>query len=388
MEELDALLILNALPAVSNRMVTNLINYYGSAKEVLKQDRCELIERRIIKEKALVKIFDFPQDKFLKKEYNLITKADVRIITRESENYPDVLREISDAPQLLYVKGTIPSEHPFMISIVGSRRASYYGTSVAYQFASTLAQMGFVIVSGLARGIDTAAHKGALKNGGLSCAVVGCGLAHVYPPENGDLFDELTQKGAVISEFCMEAKPLPYHFPMRNRIVSGLSCGVVVVEAAARSGALITADCALEQGREVFAVPGKVDTPTSRGVHNLIKQGAKLACCVGDVTDEFSVQIENFLKTRKKELETQDVDIVDQSVSCCSDHCDKAEDQKVALTENERQVMALFDTQPLHIDQCAETCKQPFHILNAVLLQCEMKGLLKQLPGKFFEKMN
>ncbi|MFC1510075.1 DNA-processing protein DprA [Candidatus Omnitrophota bacterium] len=387
MTELDALLILNACPGMTNLALSKLITYYGTAKEVLKAGKGELLERRIIKEKAASKLFDFPQDKFLKKEYNLITKAHVEILTQKCDSYPDMLREICDAPQVLYVKGTIPSDHPFMVSIVGSRRASYYGTTVAAKFASDFAQMGFVVVSGLARGIDTAAHKGALKAGGLTCAVLGSGLARIYPYENAGLFQEISRNGAVISEFSMEAEPLPFRFPRRNRIVSGLSCGVVVVEAAARSGALITADCALEQGREVFAVPGKVDAPTSRGVHNLIKQGAKLACCVEDVTEEFSARIEDFLSSRKKEQADQTRSLKDDN--CCDDAEDsKGAAQHIPLTEVEQKVFSLFGEKPLHIDECMMQCALPFHVLNAALLQCEMKGAVEQFPGKIFQKKN
>lgn len=210
----------------------------------------------------------------------------VALLVRGSEQYPDSLAEIPDPPSVLYVKGTIEPRDATAVAIVGSRHCTEYGTKVAEQLAGGLARAGVTVVSGLARGIDEAAHRGALKAGGRTLAVLGSGLAKIYPPEHCGLAEEVTRRGALISESPLLAEPLAGAFPQRNRIISGLSLGVVVVEAAHRSGALITARHANEQGRDVFAVPGRIDSRMSHGCHALLRDGAKLVETVDDVLEE------------------------------------------------------------------------------------------------------
>ncbi len=209
-----------------------------------------------------------------------------RTLSFSDKGYPTNLKYIYDPPPTLYVKGNILPEDNIAIAIIGSRRATYYGLKNAENLSFELAAGGITIISGLARGVDSAAHRGALKAGGRTIAVLGSGLNIIYPPENEKLAREILQCGAVISEFPQGTAPLRQNFPRRNRIISGLSLGVVVVEAAKRSGALITANLALEQGREVFALPGKIDSFTSRGTHDLIKQGAKLVESAEDIIEE------------------------------------------------------------------------------------------------------
>ncbi|MCQ9208506.1 MAG: DNA-processing protein DprA [Omnitrophica bacterium] len=202
------------------------------------------------------------------------------------KDYPANLKHIYDPPATVYLKGELILEDNIAIAIVGSRRATPYGLKNAKSLAFELAARGITVVSGLARGIDSAAHRGALEAKGRTIAVLGSGLNVIYPHENERLAEEIAKSGAVISEFQQDVGPQRYHFPRRNRIISGLSLGVVVVEAAQKSGALITANCALEQGREVFALPGKIDSWTSRGTHDLIKQGAKLVESIEDIIEE------------------------------------------------------------------------------------------------------
>jgi DNA processing protein len=297
----------------------------------------------------------------------LIKSEQVTIVTCLDDSYPPSLREIADAPIVLYAKGKLPAPDSMSMAIVGSRKASLYGLSNAHTFAMRLAELGFTIVSGLARGIDTAAHNGALKARGITVAVLGGGLANMYPPENRKLADDICEAGTILSEFPMETPPVPYNFPRRNRIISGLSLGVIVVEAAQRSGALITADFALEQGREVFAVPGKIDHPASQGVHNLIKQGAKLVTSVDDILEDLQPQVTACLKAGAQPVgSTRNIQAV-----------------PMELSQQERQIYDHLSDRPVHIDELTQQCGSTVPVMS-VLLQLELKRLVKQLPGKLF----
>lgn len=367
MTETDALLVLNAIPGIGSARIRKLSAHYGSADRVLSLRESDFLADQIIPPPLASDIVRFPKDSFLKKEHAYLHKEGVEVITYPQESYPASLKEIPDAPFVLYVRGKIPEDIDLSVAIVGSRTASVYGTSVAEQFAARLAEAGVNIVSGMARGIDTAAHRGALRVRGVTVAVLGCGLAHIYPPENRKLFNQIIETGAVISEFPMETLPLAFNFPRRNRLISGLSKGVVVVEAAEKSGALITADCALEQGREVYAVPGKVDSPTSKGVHNLIKQGAKLVTCVEDILEDLHPQLAADLKQRP-----------------APQNCPKEDTATEALTSEEQYVYRHIHDQPVPIDHLLDQCGSHVPSVSAVLLRLELKHLVKQLPGKLF----
>ncbi|MEW5758600.1 MAG: DNA-processing protein DprA [Candidatus Omnitrophota bacterium] len=228
-----------------------------------------------------------------KKELELAAKHKIKIISISDAGYPEILKKIFDPPKALYVKGELREEDNLSIAIVGSRLASSYGLIQAEKFGFDLANLGITVVSGLARGIDTKAHLGALKANGRTIAVLGSGLLSVYPPENKGLVEKISQNGAVISEYPLDMGPRRENFPKRNRIVTGLSLGVVVVEAAKNSGALISARCALEQGREVFSLPGKLDSDNSFGTNELIKDGAKLTTSVNDILEEIAPFIKN-----------------------------------------------------------------------------------------------
>ncbi|MFA5087981.1 MAG: DNA-processing protein DprA [Candidatus Omnitrophota bacterium] len=363
MSEKEALIILNAIPGLGNKKVRKFIEHFGSAREVLSL-KTERLTAENIPEQVAKNISSFPKEEFLKKEFKLLAEQAVQVMSYQDEDYPARLKEIPDAPILLYIKGVLGHNHPLSLAMVGSRRASLYGLKIAEKFASALGELGITIISGMARGIDTAAHRGALRAKGKTIAVLGCGLAHVYPPENKKLMGSIIDNGAVISEFPMTTLPFGFNFPRRNRIISGLSLGVIVVEAAAKSGALITSEFALEQGREVFAVPGEVDTPNSRGVNHLIKQGAKLVTCIEDILEELSLPLHAALE------DTQEKKILPQETE--------------ALGPQEREIIEQLGPQPVHIDELSWRVKLPINFIMAALLRLELKGLIKQLPGKLF----
>ncbi len=262
-----------------------LIKHFGSVDAALGASVSELSKIDGIGFKTAERIAA-SRDKFdVAGELKLAEKVGVWIINLDDERYPVVLKRIYDPPPVLYVKGTLTREDNLCISIVGTRRCSLYGQEQASRFAHFLSSAGFTIVSGMARGIDTAAHQGALSAGGRTIAVQGCGLANIFPPENKNLFELIARSGACISELPLRYEPLSENFPPRNRIIAGLSLGTIVVESPLNSGAMITAKAAMDYNREVMAVPGKIDSPLSKGAHKLIKEGAKLIESVEDVME-------------------------------------------------------------------------------------------------------
>ncbi len=374
MNERESILILNSIPGLGNARVRGLIDRFGSPAGVLAQSPRELAREKSISFELAQSIASFSKDGYLERECRFIEKNRVRVMTFHDADYPSRLKEIPDAPVVLFVKGELPEEIDFSIAVVGSRQASVYGLTTAQKFSCDLAQMGMVVVSGLARGIDTAAHRGALKARGKTIAVLGCGLAHVYPSENKKLFEEIAESGAIISEFSSQVPPATFNFPRRNRIISGLSLGVIVVEASLKSGALITADFALEQGREVFAVPGKVDNPTAQGTHKLIKQGAKLVSSVDDVLEELKNDLKEELLKRKSLLFPAPVQRNFKTPG--------------GLSAQEVTVVECVADEPVHIDNISSKSGLKESLVGAILLQLELKRIVKQLPGKMFVRNN
>lgn len=286
MNRLEAFIALNLISDIGSVRLGKLLNFFGQPQNIFKASYENLLKIEGIGEKIAGQICGFKKEA-VDRELILIRKQGLGILTLENSDYPRNLKNIPGAPILLYVKGGLKEEDNSSIAIVGSRRASFYGLSCAQKFAADLSAQGLTIVSGMARGIDTYAHQGALSGNGRTIAVMGSGFNHIYPSENKELAEEISKNGAVVSEFPMDMRPLAQNFPRRNRIISGLSSGVLVVEAARNSGALITADFALEQGRDVFALPGKIDSRTSWGANELIKDGAKLVSSVSDIMEEF-----------------------------------------------------------------------------------------------------
>ena len=371
MDELEALLILNAIPGLSNFHLRELLEKFDSAKKILMLNWKDLSGEGKVCERLSESIQRFPQDNFLREEFKLIKEKRIRLLSFQDEDYPENLKEIPDAPVILYLKGNLERIMPLAIAVVGSRRASIYGLTVAEKMARGLSELGITVVSGMARGIDTAAHRATLKVKGDTIAVLGCGLTHIYPSENQRLYEEIAARGLVLSEFPMQRPPLAYNFPRRNRIISGLSLGVIVVEASQRSGALITSRFALEQGREIFAVPGQLGHPNSVGVHNLIKQGAKLINCLEDVIVELAPQIKQYLVEQKKSREEI-----------------RNEKKRILLSKTEEQIYHCIENKPIHIDVLIQQVGFSIPFLTNILLKLELKHLVKQLPGKLFVRMN
>ena len=288
-------------------------------------------------------------------------KAGVKIVPFTDSSYPTRLRMIPDPPPLLYLKGEIRRDDEKAVAVVGSRSTSDYGRRVARDLCRGLASLGFTVVSGMARGIDGTAHETSLNTGGRTIAVLGSGVDRVYPPEHDRLYRRISENGAVISEFPMGTRPLAFNFPARNRLISGLSLGVVVVEATEKSGSLITAALALEQGREVFAVPGEVGASRSRGAHRLIRQGAKLVENVNDIVEEIAPQLlvrsGNAVSAPRRTLPQN-------------------------LGDEFQRIFGLFQERPLQIDEVIESSGCSPSRVSEILLELELQGFIKQLPGK------
>ncbi|MFQ5841547.1 MAG: DNA-processing protein DprA [Thermodesulfobacteriota bacterium] len=353
-------LALNFIPGVGPILIKTLLNRFGDAKRVFAASRRELARVDGIGERlaGVIKATDVREK--VNRELRLIEEFNVSIVTIRDQSYPNNLRQIYDSPPLLYVRGDLQPRDDLAISMVGSRLASNYGRMVTERVAGDLARHGVTMVSGMARGIDSAAHRGALSVGGRTIAVLGCGVDIVYPRENRYLFEEIVAHGAVISEFPMSTPPEGVNFPRRNRIISGLSLGVVIVQASARSGSLITARLALEQNRDVFAVPGNIGMAGSQGSNRLIKQGAKLVEFAEDILEEVLPRFRHQGAT--------------------------SEDRNLSLDEEEERVFCLLEDEPIHIDAIIVLTRMSASRVSTILLQLELKGLVEQLSGKRFVK--
>ena len=296
----------------------------------------------------------------------------IRKITIDDKEYPKLLRNIYNPPKALYVNGTLISQDEIAVALVGSRRASFYGLETCEKLTYDLALRGVTIVSGMARGVDSAAHRGALKANGRTIAVMGGGHNHIYPAENKELYEKIAGTGAVVTEYEDDVEPLPFNFPQRNRIISGLSLGVVVVEAARNSGALITAGFAAEQGRTVFAVPGKVSSATSSGANDLLRDGARLVQTADDIMEELSI-----------------VEMTPLSGAAKADK-DEAIAKKTkayiynSLTDDERKIYKILSDEPIHMDEVLSRTGIGSSKASKALLNLELKKLIKEVPGKHF----
>jgi len=309
-------------------------------------------------------------------ELELADKLGVTVINIEDARYPVLLTRIYDPPPVLYVKGNLDRRDSLALAIVGSRRCSLYGQEQSSRFAHLLAAAGFTICSGMARGIDTAAHRGALSANGRTIAVQGCGLANIYPTENRKLFEMICENGAVISELPLEYEPLAENFPPRNRIIAGLSLGSIIIEAALRSGAMITARAAMENNREVMAVPGKIDSPLSKGTHKLLKQGATLIESVDDITEALGYigdQLKDHVATKSTQAENRTQGTLFTP-------------EQLNLSDNERKTYDALDTEPVDIDHIISSVDLPAGAVNATLISLRLKGLIRQFPGSTFAR--
>lgn len=361
MKDIGFWLALNSIPNIGKTVYKSLISKFNNPKNIFSARLEELLKTEGLKKDAALAIKRFDKWEEIEKEISLIQKHNVSIVTIKESNFPKNLLTINDPPPYLYVKGNVLPQDNLAVAIVGTRTPSHYGVAMAERIAMELAEAGVTVVSGLARGIDSAAHRGAIAGKGRTIAVLGCGIDIVYPQENKKLFGEIAEKGAVVSEFPIGMPPMPQNFPMRNRIISGLSLGVLVVEASLKSGSLITARLALDYGRDVFALPGAITSERSKGTNKLIKDGAKLIECAEDILDELPVK-----RGARKESIAENRDLLPE----------------------EEDILNLLEGSPLLIDTIIQEMKLSAAKANAVLMDMEIKGLVGQGPGKIFYKKN
>lgn len=366
---------LNLVRGIGPRTANQLLSRFGSPAGVFAASRLAL-QKEGLKPDTLQELKDSAILEKANAEIERLEKLNAQVITLEDDEYPDLLREIHDPPIALYVRGDLQKamERP-ALAVVGSRRCSTYGVNVAESLSRDLASHGLTIVSGLARGIDAGAHRGTLEAGGQTIAVVGTGLETTYPKEHRKLEEQIIANGAVISEFPLGTPPLPQNFPYRNRILSGLCFGVLIVEASEHSGSLITARLAYEQGREVFAVPGNITSQTSFGPNFLIKDGAKLVQIWRDVVDELPREAKEKLFGIERPVAPNASSNVQPIF------------EAVALSDDERKILDILSTDvPAHVDQLLISSEMNSSDLMNALLGLEMKDRIRQLPGKSFIK--
>lgn len=357
--DLAALLTLHLVPGLGPRLTRALLERFGTAARILAATPDEL--------RTVPHIGDRLADSFaramravdLQRELDLVARHQVQLVPLGSPTYPEPLATLADAPPLFYMRGTLRAEDGKAVALVGSRRCTAYGKRVAERLALELARAGYTVVSGLARGIDAAAHRGALAAGGRTLAVLAGGLSRIYPPEHGELARAVEAAGALLSEASMDQEPLPGMFPARNRLISGLSRGVVIVEAAARSGALITARHAAEQGRHVFAVPGPIDSDASAGALQLLRDGAVLVRGAEDILEE----LEGIKAAQPA-----------------------AREPAPALEPLERSLWDLLAGGPRHLDVLTQQLGLPVAQVSSTLLLMEMKKLVQRLPGNQYAR--
>lgn len=368
MNELEAKIALVVARKFTPLGMTNLLKHFGSASAVVGAKKAEISRIPKVNRKGADAVAEVIKSGEHLREIEKCDKHDIRLMQIEDDDYPQFLKRIIDPPPLLYMRGEIMSDDDLAIAVVGGRSATYYGTSQSARFARDFATRRVTVVSGLARGIDTSAHKAALEAGGRTLAVIGSGLLDIYPPENKRFATEIADNGAVISEFPLETPGRARNFPQRNRIISGLSLGVLVIEATSKSGSLITARMAVEQGREVLALPGKVDSDLSEGPHELIRQGAHLVAAPEHVYESLEML---------KQLPEEDAPKKPESKT------------PAGLSPTESTLWAsLQPSDGLTVDDLMRQTSLPAAQISSGLLTLEMKRLAKSLPGKRYVKLS
>jgi DNA processing protein len=363
-QELHDLLVMTMVPGVGPHTCRALLERFESPVRVLDASLAELRDVPGVGAKLAEKLVKARSEVDGPGEVANCRKRGVELVPRGDPRYPPPLDEIPDPPSLLYVRGAIETRDQLAVALVGSRRCTPYGLRIAERLATTLARTGFTIVSGLARGIDAAAHRGALKAGGRTIAVLANGLGQIYPPEHAELGEEVVANGTLMTELPMHQGPLAGLFPQRNRIISGLCLGVVVIEAAPRSGSLSTAHHALEQNREVFAVPGPVDSLASRGCHRLIRDGARLVETVDDILEELGPLV--------------------REVRTAPDEPPVRHPAELGLSDQERSLLGQLHHQPSGVDELIVRTGLTASQVMATLSVLELKRLVRRLPGHQF----
>ena len=352
---------LSSLVQITPRRKIGLLDYFGDPALIWESTEAELRSSNLCTSKTLAALLDRQARKDAVKHMEEVFKCDAEVITIKDGRYPEILKNIPDPPAVLYCRGKLEKD-AVCVSVVGSRRATPYGLETARRLSRELAENGITVVSGMARGIDSKAHCGALEGGGRTIAVLGCGLDIVYPPENKELMENICRSGAAISEYVPGTPPLQFNFPARNRIISGLSRGVAVVEANDRSGSLITAEFALEQGRDVYAVPGNINSANSAGTNKLLKDGAKIVTNGGDILEELKMEYNfKYAYTKKRKL------------------------PDALLQGDEKTIAQKLLGGPAHIDVIARDCGISVQLAGSVLVMLELSGFVEQLPGKFYK---
>jgi DNA processing protein len=363
MEEWKYWLGLSFVPGIGDVWSKNLISRFNNPRAVFEASVKELDQVEGIGGKAAEAIKNFSDWGRVDTEIQKLRRLGFKLVSITDKDYPRNLSKIYYPPSILYLHGEFCANDEQALAIVGTRAADRYGRLVTERLASELASMGITIVSGMARGIDSVAHTAALKSGGRTIAVLGSGLDVIYPPENKNLYNQISENGAVISEFPLGSDPDAVNFPKRNRVISGLSLGVLVIQASEKSGSLITASFALEQNREVFAVPGNIASKLSRGTNALIKRGAKLVDSIEDILGE----IEAFRRLKPMEPPVDTGCILER------------------LNEDGRRIFSTITNEPIHIDDIITQSGFEPHRVLSTLLSLELEGLITQLPGKMFQ---
>ncbi|MEJ2069670.1 MAG: DNA-processing protein DprA [Syntrophobacterales bacterium] len=358
-------LALRGLPGVGPVLFHRLIQAFETPARVFDTPSKELRAVRGVSAAVAQTIRGFRDWDRVEEQLSRLQSFGAQVLTLNDPLYPIRLKEIPFPPPLIFVKGEIKTEDSLALAIVGTRKSSYYGTKTCRSLARGLAQRGVTVVSGLARGIDTSAHLGSLEGGGRTLAVLGCGLDVVYPSENRELYGRIPEHGALVTEFLLGTPPEAHNFPRRNRIISGLALGVLVVEAGVKSGANITAQCSLEQGREVLAVPGPITSPTSQGPHRWIKEGAKLVQDVDDILAELP-------KTRSP-VQTEGAEPMEAPVS-----------PNPARFRVDDPLLPLLGSEPLQLEELVQASRLPAPEVMSRLTLLELQGLVRELPGKCF----
>ncbi len=365
--EQAAALALLRMPGIGPITFQRLVAHFGSCQGVLSAGRSEWVQAGL--PAAIVALLRTPNWPLVETDLRWLEQPGHHLLRLGESAYPALLATLADAPPLLFVRGDPEVLAQAALAVVGSRNPTTGGRRLASRFAADLTRYGLVVVSGLAVGVDAAAHRGALEAGGLSVAVCGTGLDTVYPRTHAALADQLIAEGALVSEWPPGTPALPAHFPRRNRIISALSLGTLVVEAALRSGSLITARLAAEQGREVFAIPGSIDNPLARGCHALIRQGAKLVESVADILEELPA---NLATARVQQ----------------SPLADDIPSRPTELPEETRTLLNAMGYTPVTVDELVERVGLTAQMLSSMLLAMELQGLVEALPGGRYGRLN
>ena len=350
----EAFVDLYAVPRMTEVRLKNLLDRFGSPEAVLNADESAAREVEGVDKELAAAMKGYARSAQTARRLKEAQAVGIRTTSYADADYPAALKELRHSPPVLFARGEVKTEDRLAVALVGTRRPSQYGREAAQKLARRLAEHGVTVVSGLARGVDTCAHQGALAAGGRTIAVLGSGLDVCYPPENRRLLEEIAERGAVLSEFTLGTGPLAMNFPKRNRVVSGLSRAVLAVEAGEKSGVLNTVAWAIDQGREVYAIPGRIFDRTSIGTNRLLRTGARPITCVEDILLELGLALRP-----------------DRS-------------SVVPVADDEKPVLDALTGDPVHVDEICQGLGLPMSVLLGILMQLELKGLVRQLPGKLF----